>query len=141
MDLVEKIKTITYTACAAILTIVASICIFKLSNRACKVMDNFNGAIEGRFDENGQPYGVLPILQHVTKMVDDSKPVPGTIGGNVLEISSYGAQGLKAFKEVIDRVDKYSILKGVRMTSEDAEKAQKEQEEKAQKAAKKGSKK
>ena len=218
MDLVEKIKTITCTACAAILTIVASICIFKLSNRACKVMDNLNGAIEGkidengvpqdglaglikkgnevaddfkdavknlngaikgkidengvpqdglagliekgnevaddfkvvfngepdgqgvphgglkdavknlndaiegRFDENGQLYGVLPTLKYVTGMVDSSKPAPDTIGGNVLEISKYGMQVIKKLDEVTNRVHEKGIIKGIRMTREDAEK-------------------
>ena len=216
MDVVEKIKTITYTACAAILTIVASICVFKLSNRACKVMDNFNGAIEGQLDKNGvpqdglaglvkkgnevadgfkvvlngepdeqgalhgglkdavknlnvviegqsdeqdvprgglkdmvnnlndaiggrldenkQPYGVLPILQHVTKMVDDSKPVPGTIGGNLIVIT-------ENFAEVSGRLVQHGVWSGSRMDKEEAAKAQKKQEEKDQKAAEKDSKK
>ncbi len=193
MDLVEKIKTITYTACAAILTIVASICIFKLSNRACKVMDNFNGAIEGQLDKNGvpqdglaglvkkcnevadgfkvvlngepdeqgalhgglkdmvnnlndaiggrldenkQPYGLLPFLQHVTKMVDGSEPAPNTIVGNVLVISKHGAQVIKKVDEVTDRVHENGIFKGMRMTRDDAEKAQKKQEERAQRTGK-----
>ena len=76
MDLVEKIKTITYTACAAILTIVASICIFKLSNRACKVMDNFNGAIEGQLDKNGVPQdGLAGLVKKGNKVADGFKVV------------------------------------------------------------------